>query len=77
MVRRLNEARLMKKLGHRALSPLIDLPDYSNRLGCRTKEYRLARLLSGWPALVEEDHLPAGLGLVEEPVVPLTLRRAA
>ncbi|RTQ46245.1 hypothetical protein EJV47_22205 [Hymenobacter gummosus] len=67
----------MKTLGRRAVSPLMDLPDYTNRLGRRTKEHRLCRLLSGWPAWVEEEVEEAPFGRVEEPVVAYATRRAA
>lgn len=77
MVRRPAEAQLMKKLGRRFSGVLPDMPDYTNRLSRRTKEWRLARLLSGWPALVDDDAPAAPLGLLEEPVALLEYRRAA
>lgn len=68
MIRRLTEAQLMQKLGRRFSGVLPDMPDYTTRLSCRYKEWRLARLLSGWPALVEDDFEETEVGLVEEPI---------
>lgn len=68
MPRRPTEARLMYHLRRRAAGFQPDIPDYTTRLSRRTKEWRLARLLSGWPTLVEDDFVEAAAGLVEEPV---------
>lgn len=58
----------MKKLSRRSFGFLPDMPDYTNRLSRRTKEWRLSRLLSGWPALIEEtDAVPPTLR-AEEPL---------
>ncbi|GAB3839044.1 hypothetical protein [Hymenobacter jeollabukensis] len=73
MTRRPLEARLTKALGRRSAGPL-DLPDYASRRCRRTKEYRLARLLSGWPALIEEEPMT---GLNPEPMELPALREAA
>lgn len=77
MVRRPTEARLMCHLRRRAAGFLPDMPDYTTRLSRRTKEWRLSRLLSGWPALVEDDAAETPPGLVEEPLLLLEYRRAA
>ncbi len=78
MIRRSTEVRLAYHLRRRAAGFLPDMPDYTTRLSRRTKEWRLSRLLSGWPALLEDDDAAATPpALVEEPVALLAYRRAA
>lgn len=77
MTRRPTEAQLMYHLRRRSSGFLPDMPDFTNRLGRRYKEWRLARLLSGWPALVEDDDMETPPGRVQEPLAVLTYGQAA
>jgi hypothetical protein len=54
MSRRQLEARLARIISRRFMGGPLDLPNYASRRSRRHQEWRLARLLSGGPALVDE-----------------------